>query len=42
MTHTLKTASADRTENMKTYEDPDQALSDGFCSSLISFCTQKK
>lgn len=42
MAHTLKTAPADRTENLKTYEDPELPLSEGLCSSLISFCTQKK
>lgn len=42
MTHTLKTASADRTENMKTYSDPERPLSEGLCTSLISFCTEKK
>ena len=42
MTHTLKTASADREENMKTYSDPERPLSEGLCTSLISFCTEKK
>lgn len=42
MTHTLKTASSDREENLKTYSDPDLPLTEGLCSSLISFINQKK
>lgn len=42
MSHTLKTASAERSENLKSYSNPELPLSEGLCPALISFCAEKK